>query len=134
MNRIAAIFLMPALAALSVSCANNDTQAPRVVSTFPENGAVDIDPALSEMSVVFNEKMADQSWSWVYENKNTFPIMTGQAYYTDDQTKNILPVKLEANKEYVVWINQPEFRNFKDKSGNPAVPFRFSFKTGPVTN
>lgn len=134
MNRITLASLMLVCIALSVSCSKNDQVAPRVVSTFPENGNVDVDPAVTELSVVFNEEMTDQSWSWVYEDKNSFPAMTGQAYYTDDFTRNILPVRLEPNKEYVVWVNQPEYNNFKDKSGNPAVPFRFSFKTGAVAN
>ncbi len=134
MNRIVLASLILVLIALSVSCSENDKLAPRVVSTFPENGNVEVDPAVTELSVIFNEEMTDQSWSWVYEDKNSFPAMTGQAYYTDNFTRNILPVKLEADKEYVIWINQPEFRNFKDKNGNPAVPFRFSFKTGAVAN
>jgi len=40
-----------------------------------------------------------------------------------------LPVKLEPNKEYVIWINTSNLKNFKDKSGNPALPFKFTFKT-----
>ena len=73
--------------------------------------------------------MMDQNWSWAYTNENEFPEMTGEPFYTDSYTKNVLPVKLEPNKEYVIWLNSAKFKNFKDKSGNHLVPFRFTFKT-----
>ena len=33
----------------------NDSQPPRVVNTYPQNGARDVDPALNEISVTFND-------------------------------------------------------------------------------
>ena len=71
----------------------------------------------------------DQSWSWAYEDKSKFPQIIGQAYYTENNTSNVLPVKLEPNKDYVIWINTVNHKNFKDKNGNSAVPFKFTFKT-----
>ena len=79
--------------------------------------------------MTFDEKMTDGNWSWVYEDKKTFPQMTGQAYYSDNYTKNVLPVNLQANKDYVIWINSSQHKNFKDKNGNSALPFKFTFKT-----
>jgi hypothetical protein len=114
---------------IGMACAQEDSKPPRVVSTFPQNGSLDVDPSIKEISVTFNEEMIDGNWSWVYEDKSTFPQMVGQAYYTDNNTKNILPVKLEPNKEYVIWINSSDYKNFKNKNGVPAVPFRFTFKT-----
>ena len=114
---------------IGMACAQEDSKPPRVVSTFPQNGSLDVDPSIKEISVTFNEEMIDGNWSWVYEDKSTFPQMVGQAYYTDNNTKNILPVKLEPNKEYVIWINSSDYQNFKNKNSIPAVPFRFTFKT-----
>ena len=114
---------------VGMACAQEDSKPPRVVSTFPQNGSLDVDPSIKEISVTFNEEMIDGNWSWVYEDKSTFPQMVGQAYYTDNNTNNILPVKLEPNKEYVIWINSATYQNFKNKNGTPAVPFRFTFKT-----
>lgn len=121
--------LMMVLTIISVGCSEKETEAPRVVDTFPPNGSQDVDPSINEISVTFNEEMMDQSWSWAYTNKNEFPEMTEQPYYTESYTKNVLPVKLEPNKEYVIWLNSQKFKNFKDKSGNPLVPFKFTFKT-----
>ena len=81
------------------------------------------------MSVTFSEEMQDGNWSWAYTTKNTFPEMTGQPTYSENFTKNTLPIKLEPNKEYEVWINSQKFGNFKDKSGNSAIPYKLTFKT-----
>jgi len=53
-----------------VACGRKDSESPRVISTFPLNGSQGVDPSLTEISVTFNEEMTDQSWSWVYEDKN----------------------------------------------------------------
>ena len=39
--------------------AEKDTKPPRVVSTVPENGSQDVDAALNETSVTFDEEMID---------------------------------------------------------------------------
>ena len=117
------------LVIFGIACAQEGSKPPRVVSTFPENGSTDVDPSIKEISVTFNEEMTDGNWSWVYEDKDSFPQIIGQAYYTDNNTKNILPVKLEPDKEYVIWVNSENYKHFKNKEGIPAFPFRFTFKT-----
>ena len=129
MIRKALLILVLILINLGVTCGEKDSKSPRVVSTFPQNESNNVDSSLSEISVTFNEEMMDQSWSWAYEDKNKFPQITGQAYYSRNNTENILPVKLEPNKEYAIWINTSNLKNFKDKSGNSALPFKFTFKT-----
>ncbi len=111
------------------SCDAKDSVPPGIVSTFPQNGSQNVDPSIKEISVTFNEEMLDRSWSWAYTYKNEFPEMTGQPYYADNMKKNVLPVKLEPNKEYVIWINSMKFTGFKDRAGNSLEPFKFTFKT-----
>jgi hypothetical protein len=117
------------LLTLITGCAEKDTQPPRVVRTTPENGSVNVDPSLNEISVKFDEAMTDGNWSWAYSKETEFPQIAGQAYYKEDLTLNVLPVKLEAHKTYVIWINSETHTNFKDASGNSAYPFKFTFKT-----
>jgi hypothetical protein len=114
--------------AANVSTAD-DNQPPRVIATSPENQDQYVDASINEISVTFNKKMMDGNWSWAYTRKEDFPQVTGQAYYTDDFTRCVLPVKLEAGKEYIIWINSETLKNFKDTFGNPAYPFKFTFKT-----
>lgn len=114
---------------LSVYSAERGTISPRVVDTSPKNGSRTVDPTLKEISVTFSEPMMDKSWSWSYEDKNQFPQMTGQPYYSENFTKCVLPVRLERNKEYVIWINTSRLQNFRNRAGVPALPFKFTFTT-----
>ena len=109
-------------------CGKKDVTPPTVVSTNPQNGSIDVEPSLSQISVTFDEEMMG-GCSWCMENKETFPETTGAPHYTDGNTKSILPVKLLPGKEYVIWINTSNFTNFKDKAGNSATPYKFTFKT-----
>ena len=129
MKRIYRILMVLVITTICVSCTESDSVAPNVIETFPVTGSTDVDPSITEISVTFDEPMMDGSWSWAYSNKDMSPEMNGQPYYQPGLTKNVLPVKLEPNKEYEVWINTEQFRNFKDQSGNSAIPFRLVFKT-----
>ncbi len=129
MKQLYYFFVVTIISTICISCAESDSKAPNVIETFPISGSVDIDPSITEISVTFDEPMTDGNWSWAYSNKSMFPEMSGQPYYQPGLTKNILPVKLESNKEYEIWVNSEKFNNFKDQSGNPAIPFRFIFKT-----
>lgn len=115
---------------MALGCGGADTAPPTIVSTNPANGATDVDPSLAEISVTFSEPMTDGNWSWCYDKKEEFPTKTGEPYYVDNRTKNVLPVKLEPNKQYIIWLNSQKFTNFKDEAGNALKPHRFVFKTG----
>lgn len=103
---------------------------PVVVKTFPEAGAGDIDPQLTEIKITFSKEMQDGSWSWSTLSKESFPELNGKPKYLDDKRTCVLPVKLEPGKTYAIWANSQKFRNFKDAGGRPAVPYLLVFKTG----
>ncbi len=113
---------------LLFSC-TSDNIPPKVISTVPLNGDMTVNPSLSTLTVTFSEPMIDGNWSWAYTTKETFPETTGDPKYEDNFTKNVLPVKLQPNKKYEVWINSNKFMNFKDKAGNPSEPYKLVFKT-----
>ncbi len=123
------ILIVFAIATSTLSCTEKDTTAPSVIATFPPNGSMDVDSSINEISVTFNEEMQDGNWSWAYTTKSKFPELNGDPKYNENYTTNTLPVKLEPNKEYEIWINSQKFNNFKDKSGNPATPYKLVFKT-----
>lgn len=124
-------YLIALLAVLQLSGCGGDNVPPSILQTTPANGAIDVDPDTSELSVTFSEEMQDGNWSWVYESRESFPQMTGQPHYVDRATRNVLPVRLEPDKEYVVWINATAFSNFRDKAGNRVIPYKLTFKTRP---
>jgi len=123
------LYLIIALIFISTGCGKKDISARYVVKTFPTDGSQNVDPSINELTVTFNEAMMDGNWSWAYSKVSEFPTMRGDPHYTDEFTTNVLPVKLEPNKNYVIWLNSEKFQNFKDRSGNPLVPFKLSFKT-----
>jgi hypothetical protein len=124
---VAVIILFPLM--FPAYGAEKSSLPPKIIDTSPDNGSGNVDPTLTEISVTFDQPMMDKSWSWAYEDKDKFPEMIGDPYYTEDYTKCVLPVKLEPNKEYLIWINTAKFKNFKSKTGIPAEPFKLTFKT-----
>jgi hypothetical protein len=104
-------------------------EQPRVVETFPANGATDVDPATDEIRVTFDKEMSDGSWSWVKSSPEAFPESTGDVHYLADGTTCVMPVKLKPGTKYVVWFNTANYQNFKDREGRPAVPHLLTFTT-----
>jgi len=105
---------------------------PVVVSTEPARGETEVDPSMTEIRVTFNKEMVDGNWSWC-ESDEPYPETTGSPYYLEDHKTCVLPVKLQPETEYVIWINSEEYRNFKDTHGLRAVPYvlYFTTKSGP---
>lgn len=106
-----------------------ETAPPVVVKTVPVAGATSVDPALTELRVTFSKRMHDGSWSWSTWGEENFPEIVGQIHYDSDMQTCVLPVRLEPGKFYATWLNSEKFRNFKDASGQPAVPYLLTFTT-----
>ena len=100
-----------------------------VVRSVPQSGAATVDPATTEIRVTYSKNMQDGSWSWSTWGEENMPKTTGKPKYMDDKRTCVLPVKLEPNKFYAIWLNSNNFGNFKDTSGRPAVPYLLVFKT-----
>jgi RNA polymerase sigma-70 factor (ECF subfamily) len=101
---------------------------PVVVETFPTAGAIEVDPTAGEIRVKFSKEMQDQSWSWC-QTEHPFPESTGPIHYAEDGRTCILPVRLQPGTKYVLTINSPHHRNFKDLRGQSAPPYVLAFET-----
>jgi RNA polymerase sigma-70 factor (ECF subfamily) len=102
---------------------------PVVVKTVPEAGVDTVDPKLAEIKVTFSKEMADGSWSWSTASKESFPKLNGKPKYLADKRTCVLPVALEPDTTYAIWLNSEKFGNFKDTDGRSAVPYLLVFKT-----
>lgn len=103
--------------------------SPVVIKTVPTAGDKHVDPALREIRVTFSRDMlTHEMWSFVYANPAPFPKIAGPIRYVDARTC-VLPVALEANSTYGMWINSQEHDSFRDLRHKPAVPYLLVFKT-----
>ena len=55
--------------------------------------------------------------------------MIGSPHYLDDHRTCVLKVRLEPGQTYAWWLNSQNFGNFKDRAGQPAVPYLLMFQT-----
>ena len=102
---------------------------PVVIATVPESGAADVDPALTELRVTFSKPMQDGSWAWTKWDEDSFPEMTGRPRFLADEHTCALPVRLQRGKAYAIWLNSEYHQDFKDREGQPAVPYLLIFET-----
>jgi hypothetical protein len=106
-----------------------NSMPPVVVKTLPEAGSTTVAPGVVEIKVTFSKSMRDQAWSWSSAWQGSEPEMVDKPKYEADGKTCVIKVKLEPNKTYGYWLNSEKFKNFKDTSGRPAVPYLLAFKT-----
>lgn len=106
-----------------------DTLPPVVIATIPMVGEKAVDPETTEILVSFSREMKPGIWSWNKVNDETFPDITGKIRYLDDHRTCVLPVRLDPDKTYIIWINSEKSADFRDMKDRPAVPYLLYFKT-----
>ncbi len=102
--------------------------APQIVSCTPTRGATDVDPALKEITVTFNQDM-EEGMSWTGGGPEFPKIPEGKQGHWRDKRTCVLPVKLQPGHHYRVGINSPSYRNFRSPSGVPAMTSAIWFTT-----
>lgn len=101
---------------------------PKVVKATPDNGAQNVDPALRQLRIEFDQPMDRGGWS-VVGGGPKFPRFVGRLRWLNDRTA-VWTWKLEPNHGYWLSINSDTFTNFRSKTGEPAEPYPISFQTG----
>ena len=109
-------------------------QPPVVVETQPQSGAQDVPPGETEIRVRFSKPMAEGSWSWSTAWEDSTPESLADPHYLDDQRTCVMKVRLAPGKTYAWWLNSEKFKHFRDRSGQPAVPYLLIFKTSNPGN
>ena len=101
---------------------------PRIVAMVPTAGATDVDPALREITVTFDQDMAP-GFSWTGGGSNYPAIPEGQRPSWRNARTAVLPVQLEPGHFYRVGINSKSHRNFRSAAGIPTLPSAVYFTT-----
>lgn len=102
---------------------------PSVIKTVPTCGDAKVPATTTQIKVTFSKDMMGGSWSFTQISGDSFPEIVGQPEYLADKRTCVLTVKLKPKKTYVLWLNSQKFQNFKDVSGNSAVPYLLVFQT-----
>ena len=101
--------------------------APKVVATYPADGA-HVPPSIAELRVSYDHRMM-ASWSFATRGEKAFPQVLGAPSLSPDHITISLPIRLEPNHTYVVWLNTEKYQNFKSEDGQAAEPYRLTFHT-----
>ncbi len=107
--------------------------APQIVSCSPARGATDVDPALKEITVTFDQDM-EEGMSWTGGGPEFPQISEGQKGHWRDKRTCVLPVKLQSGRHYRVGINSPSYRNFRSTAGVPALTSAIWFTTSGTSD
>jgi len=104
------------------------SKRPKIVSMIPANGALDVDPNLTEIQVVFDRPMTDKSWALVGGGPHCPEVGKGIHY---DAQRRIwtAPVKLKPDWSYEFMLNSEKFVGFRSGEGVPLEPVTVTFKT-----
>lgn len=101
---------------------------PKVVVLTPANGAKDVDPAITKIAVTFDRPMGS-GMSWVQDDQYGYPETTGKVTWSEDHLTCTMPVKLNSQKSYQIWLNEGPYNNFQSTQGVPLTPVKWTFET-----
>jgi hypothetical protein len=101
--------------------------APKVVATVPDAGDLDVDPAVKEIRVEFDQPMNPVGRS-IVGGGAAFPKIAGQPKWLNPKAF-VVPVTLEPGHEYALSVNSDTFKGFVNGQGEPAEWYVIRFKT-----
>jgi hypothetical protein len=107
-----------------------ETNAPKILSMIPENGAKDVDPNLNKILIMFDRPMQNSYGLIMFGSSDNYPEIIGEIRFDFTRTKCSIPVKLKPDKHYIFGLNSEYFMDFRDENNNPLVPVVVKFKTG----
>ncbi|MCL2304563.1 MAG: DUF4932 domain-containing protein [Planctomycetaceae bacterium] len=104
---------------------------PKITALNPPNGAKDVDPGITEISVTFDRPM-NGGMSWCSKDGHaTFPTRKPvPAIWSDDRlTCTLGEITLEPGKTYNIWLNTDTIDDFRSTDNIPLKPVHYTFTT-----
>jgi hypothetical protein len=125
--------------ALPVKClparrpADPDIPAPKVVSTFPANGAV-VRPGILVLRVTFDLPMSCEGLlTEAAPARNPCPGSTREMLLSYDRRTFRTVCTLDQNTRYGLWTNHGFFHKFTSLAGRPSDSYKLTFATSSQT-
>lgn len=106
-----------------------DDFPPVVLQTSPPSGTSNLPSGQVKLQVRFNERMSPNTWTWSPVQGVAFPELVDGPYFEEDLQTCAVIVNLEPDTIYGIWLNSSQEANFRDESGQAAIPYLFFFKT-----
>ena len=105
---------------------------PEVRSSVPDADATGVDSKIREIRVTYDQPMDAEHGYSILSGGVTEPRILGRPRWDGDRTL-VLRVQLEPDHRYVlVYNNQSNANNIRNKQDEPAVPYVLSFITAPL--
>lgn len=102
---------------------------PKIVALSIEDGAKDVPPGKTKLSVTFDQAMGE-GMSWCNgSNTPKMEAVEGSSWSADKKTCSIYAL-LEPDKNYTIYLNSEHFKNFMNVVGVPINPTPWTFTTG----
>lgn len=100
---------------------------PKVVKAVPDHGDTDVDPALKQITIEFDQDMIPDGFS-VCGGGPTFPEVVDKPAWKGPRVF-VINVRLLPDHDYEFSINCPAAVNFRSKAGESAAIYPISFRT-----
>lgn len=106
-------------------------EGPRIAQMIPANGALNVDPGLTEIRITFDREMDPAGFCVLYDpiEQDMFPELTGTSGFDAAKRTYIMPVRLKPDWNYTFSLNSKKMIGFKDSKGTPLYPVLIRFKT-----
>lgn len=101
---------------------------PKVITTVPADGDMNVDPDLEEIRIIFDRPMRTNT-NFISVAGTKVPSFTREKRWESRNTTLVLGVKLEPDTEYGFGLNWEMGMVFSDEKGNPLLPVVIRFKT-----
>ena len=116
------------LAFLIIAAASTILAAPpKIVRTTPADGDYDVDPALTEVRIEFDQDMNHDGHS-ICGGGDWFPKQTDKPRWESARVF-VMSIQLATDHDYGFNINCPSAMNFRNLAGESAVPYSLNFAT-----
>lgn len=112
--------------------ASSAAQMPIVISTIPENNAIDVSPTADIISITFNKPMNTEyrtvsTSNWPRSHNTSYWSEDGMTLYVPLRKDTPYPYPHMPNTKVIIMINPAEYESIQDTQGNMAQEYTLTF-------